>query len=258
MTSGVSGIVLSRSSATLPLMPCSQTNRMLARITLGILCYGHWERGHLQHHAKVGTWEDPSTARMGETFYAFAIRNVRGNLGERPVATSTQPTVLRGAVRATWAPSHSRRLRACSGGLEFRSPSASHGGPATVAPHQHVFPMGGRVSRPCRRSMGPVRRCRAPRLRHAGLRGHLRVAAGRLHRALRPGAFHGSCDGRSPHPGLRSRLLECGLDCHQLRPLRPAAALPPPRAGQQASGRLRWGAGLTSGAITWHKSRLQR
>jgi len=80
-----------------------QTNRMLARITLGILCYGHWERGHLQHHAKVGTWEDPSTARMGETFYAFAIRNVRGNLAE---AWNFEARRLRTAGLPPWHPTN--------------------------------------------------------------------------------------------------------------------------------------------------------
>ena len=42
--------------------------------------YQHWSVSHLAHHVKVATPEDPSSARRGETLYAFVPRSVWGNL----------------------------------------------------------------------------------------------------------------------------------------------------------------------------------
>jgi alkane 1-monooxygenase len=44
---------------------------------LFIVCYTHFFTEHrLVHHVKVGTVEDPATARYGESFYAFLVRTV--------------------------------------------------------------------------------------------------------------------------------------------------------------------------------------
>jgi len=44
---------------------------------LFIVCYTHFFTEHrLVHHVKVGTAEDPATARYGESFYAFLVRTV--------------------------------------------------------------------------------------------------------------------------------------------------------------------------------------
>jgi alkane 1-monooxygenase len=44
---------------------------------LFIVCYAHFFTEHrLVHHVKVGTAEDPATARHGESFYAFLVRTV--------------------------------------------------------------------------------------------------------------------------------------------------------------------------------------
>ena len=44
---------------------------------LFIVCYTHFFTEHrLVHHVKVGTAEDPATARYGESFYAFLVRTI--------------------------------------------------------------------------------------------------------------------------------------------------------------------------------------
>lgn len=52
----------------------------LASIMLSFMWAMHWQRSHLMHHKHVGKREDPSTARKGENFYAFALRSISGNI----------------------------------------------------------------------------------------------------------------------------------------------------------------------------------
>ncbi|CAG9461010.1 unnamed protein product [Pedinophyceae sp. YPF-701] len=50
-----------------------------ARILLASCCYGHWEQGHLAHHAAAGTERDAATARLNEPLLPdFLVRNVKG------------------------------------------------------------------------------------------------------------------------------------------------------------------------------------
>lgn len=54
--------------------------RVLSSILLIPNVYMHWTRAHLQHHAWVGTERDPTTAKKGETVYAFWLRSIYGNM----------------------------------------------------------------------------------------------------------------------------------------------------------------------------------
>ncbi len=57
----------------------SLTERTLAKIALAIPAYGHFcvEHNH-GHHRHVATPGDPASARMGESIYKFAIREIPG------------------------------------------------------------------------------------------------------------------------------------------------------------------------------------
>lgn len=51
----------------------------LGRVLLGTVLYDHFSVEHVRgHHARVGTLEDPATARFGETFHAFFRRTLPG------------------------------------------------------------------------------------------------------------------------------------------------------------------------------------
>jgi alkane 1-monooxygenase len=55
--------------------------RMMGRIMLGLVLYEHFYTEHVRgHHARVGTPEDPATARFGESFAAFFKRTVPAQL----------------------------------------------------------------------------------------------------------------------------------------------------------------------------------
>jgi alkane 1-monooxygenase len=56
-------------------------NRTMAKIALGLVGYGHFCIEHNRgHHVKVSTPEDCASARMGESVYAFALRELPGAL----------------------------------------------------------------------------------------------------------------------------------------------------------------------------------
>ncbi|MEM1381081.1 MAG: alkane 1-monooxygenase [Pseudomonadota bacterium] len=56
------------------------TSRNLAKVALGIVGYGHFCIEHNRgHHVRVATPEDSSSARMNETVYAFAVRDIAGS-----------------------------------------------------------------------------------------------------------------------------------------------------------------------------------
>ena len=51
----------------------------LAKIVLAIPAYGHfWIEHNRGHHRDVSTPEDPASARMGESIYKFARREIPG------------------------------------------------------------------------------------------------------------------------------------------------------------------------------------
>jgi alkane 1-monooxygenase len=57
----------------------SRLERNLAKIVLAVPVYGHfWIEHNRGHHRDVSTPEDPASARMGESIYKFALREVPG------------------------------------------------------------------------------------------------------------------------------------------------------------------------------------
>ena len=72
-------------------------DRSLSWLLLVYLFYPHYERSHrLIHHVRVGTPEDPSTARRGQGFYNFFVRSVVENW------TEMQKIEESALVRASW------------------------------------------------------------------------------------------------------------------------------------------------------------
>lgn len=55
-------------------------DQILASVLLAVVSYGHWSKSHLLHHVKVATPEDPSSARRGESLWAFLPRSIYGNI----------------------------------------------------------------------------------------------------------------------------------------------------------------------------------
>jgi alkane 1-monooxygenase len=59
----------------------ARLERWLSRVALAQSGYGHFFIEHNRgHHVKVATPEDPASARLGESFYAFLPRTVIGSL----------------------------------------------------------------------------------------------------------------------------------------------------------------------------------
>ena len=57
----------------------SSFERMLARMVLAVPAYGHFTLEHNRgHHSDVATPDDPASARMGESIYRFARREIPG------------------------------------------------------------------------------------------------------------------------------------------------------------------------------------
>lgn len=55
--------------------------RWLSRIALAQTCYGHFYVEHNRgHHVRVATPEDPASSRVGESFWEFLPRTVKGSL----------------------------------------------------------------------------------------------------------------------------------------------------------------------------------
>lgn len=58
-----------------------QWERWLARLVLAPVAYGHFYVEHNRgHHLRVATYEDPASARLGESFWRFLPRTVGGSL----------------------------------------------------------------------------------------------------------------------------------------------------------------------------------
>ncbi len=54
-------------------------DRWMAKIVLAVVGYGHFFIEHNRgHHRDVATPEDPATSRMGESIYAFSLREIPG------------------------------------------------------------------------------------------------------------------------------------------------------------------------------------
>lgn len=82
----------------------SRWERWLAKVALAPTFYGHFEVEHNRgHHVRVATPEDPASARMGESFWAFLPRTVIGG------------------VRSGWNLEKARLARAGLGPLHWRN-----------------------------------------------------------------------------------------------------------------------------------------
>ncbi|MEE4217005.1 MAG: alkane 1-monooxygenase [Xanthomonadales bacterium] len=56
-------------------------DRLAARLVLAVPVYGHFTMEHnAGHHAQVATPEDSASARMGESIYRFALREIPGGI----------------------------------------------------------------------------------------------------------------------------------------------------------------------------------
>jgi alkane 1-monooxygenase len=76
--------------------------RWLSRIALAQSGYGHFFIEHNRgHHVRVATPEDPASARLGESFYAFLPRTVIGSLSS---AWELERVRLRRVGAATFGP----------------------------------------------------------------------------------------------------------------------------------------------------------
>ncbi len=87
------------------------TERWLSRIALAQSGYGHFYIEHNRgHHVRVATPEDPASARLGESYYAFWPRTVAGSLRSawdlertRLERTGRSPWTLRNDILGAWA-----------------------------------------------------------------------------------------------------------------------------------------------------------
>jgi alkane 1-monooxygenase len=76
--------------------------RWLSRVALAQSGYGHFFIEHNRgHHVRVATPEDPASARLGESFYAFLPRTVIGSLRS---AWALERVRLRRLERSPWSP----------------------------------------------------------------------------------------------------------------------------------------------------------
>ena len=59
----------------------SRMDRLLAWLLMGSVCYAHFMVEHYRgHHPRAATWNDPATARRGETLWRFLPRTLLGSL----------------------------------------------------------------------------------------------------------------------------------------------------------------------------------
>jgi alkane 1-monooxygenase len=85
--------------------------RWLSRVALAQSGYGHFFIEHNRgHHVRVATPEDPASARLGESFYAFLPRTVIGSLRSawrlertRLERMGRSPWTLRNDMLSAWA-----------------------------------------------------------------------------------------------------------------------------------------------------------
>jgi alkane 1-monooxygenase len=78
-----------------------RAERWLSKVALAQTFYGHFYVEHNRgHHVQVATPEDPSSARLGESFWAFLPRTVVGGLAS---AWSLEAKRLRRLGRGTWS-----------------------------------------------------------------------------------------------------------------------------------------------------------
>jgi alkane 1-monooxygenase len=85
--------------------------RWLSKVALAQSAYGHFFIEHNRgHHVRVATPEDPASARLGESFYAFLPRTVAGSLSSawelertRLARMGHSPWTVRNDILGAWA-----------------------------------------------------------------------------------------------------------------------------------------------------------
>jgi alkane 1-monooxygenase len=85
--------------------------RWLSKVALAQSGYGHFFIEHNRgHHVRVATPEDPASARLGESFWAFLPRTVWGSLTsswelekERLARTGSRPWTVKNDILNAWA-----------------------------------------------------------------------------------------------------------------------------------------------------------
>lgn len=78
--------------------------KQLAKLVLAVPAYGHFTIDHnLGHHRNVSTPGDPASARMGESIYKFALREIPGAFTE---AWAIEKDRLRRRERSIWHPNN--------------------------------------------------------------------------------------------------------------------------------------------------------
>jgi alkane 1-monooxygenase len=82
----------------------SRLEKRLAKLVLAVPAYGHFTIAHNRgHHRNVSTPEDPASARMGESIYRFALREIPGAFRE---AWAIEADRLRQRGRPAWHPNN--------------------------------------------------------------------------------------------------------------------------------------------------------
>jgi len=81
-----------------------RVEQWLARLVLAFSGYGHFTIEHGRgHHRQVATPDDPASARMGESIYRFALREIPGGLRR---AVRLERERLRREGRGFWSPAN--------------------------------------------------------------------------------------------------------------------------------------------------------
>ncbi len=79
-------------------------DRFVSQLLLVTVCYGHFHVEHNRgHHARVGTPNDPASARLGESFYAFYLRTVIGSFAH---AWRLEAMRLEAKGQSAWSPAN--------------------------------------------------------------------------------------------------------------------------------------------------------
>lgn len=80
----------------------SKLDRAAAQVALALVGYGHFSVEHNRgHHVQVATPEDSASARMGESVYRFALREIPGAFA-RGWRLERQRLVARGSGALSW------------------------------------------------------------------------------------------------------------------------------------------------------------
>ena len=214
--------------------------RWLSRVALAQSGYGHFFIEHNRgHHVRVATPEDPASARLGESFYAFLPRTVIGSLRSAWALERVAPAPP-GSLRVEPAQRHPRRLghdRRAVRRARRRLRARRAALPADPGRHRLLAARGRQLPRALRPA-APARRRRA--LRAHAPRAQLEQQQRRLQRAALPPAAP-LRPPRQPHPplpGAAPRRRRAAA-AHRLRRHDPARRHPAALAARHGPPRAR-------------------